>query len=84
VEDGRLHALCATGQRFLIGDQHPLVYAPGAHVPHLRAHRGLTASLARPVWYRLVEDATAVEGTLQVRSGGYCFVLDAEAGQAPA
>lgn len=82
--EGRLHAQCATGQRFLIGEQHPLAYAPGEHVPHLRAHRGLTASLARPVWYRLVESAAPVDGTLQVRSGAYRFALDADAGAAPA
>jgi len=72
----QLHARCASGQCFIVDAEHPLAYAAGEHVPHLCCDFGLTASLARPVWYRLVEEAQpAADGSLYVSSGTYRFRL---------
>lgn len=72
-----LRARCATGQQLCIGEAHPLAYSPGEQVPHLCCKHGLTASLARPVWYRLAEEVLqqAQHGQLQVVSGSYRFGL---------
>ena len=62
------------------GPDHPIAMrgseAIGVRVPYVLVRGGLEARLARPAYYRLVEDADVAEdGTLSIKSGGRRFVL---------
>ena len=65
------------------GPDHPIETrwseAAGARVPYVRVRGGLDARLARPAYYRLVDEAEQGEGgALFIESGGVRFDLAAE------
>lgn len=70
-----LVATCNHGPDVEIGAAHPLKASENSDVPWLQCNNGLTASLARSVWYRLVEGAEERDGQLILHSGGWEHVL---------
>lgn len=64
-----------------LGPDHPLVLRPGpggAVQPYVALDRGLSALIARPVWYRLAEIAApGPDGRVGIASGGAFFPLEA-------
>lgn len=70
------------GDQVTAGPDHPITMRrsdhAGARVPYVLVRGGLEARLARPAYYRLMEEADVAEdGTLSVTSGGERFVLGA-------
>ncbi|TCO72745.1 DUF1285 domain-containing protein [Chromatocurvus halotolerans] len=80
ASDGTLVASCNHGPDIVIGKDHPLCASAHSDVPWLVCHHGLSASLARSVWYRLVETAEESGANLVIRSGGLSYVLGPSAG----
>lgn len=87
-EQRRLALRLNTGEWVQIGDDHPLeLKMPpegGPEQPYLRLWRGLSAKLARPVYYQLAELADEVAGSSggrewQVQSAGQAFAVGREA-----
>lgn len=80
VERDGQHVLLArlnTGKQIPIDAQHPLFLEPAVDdVAAVELPHGLSALLSRAAWYRLVENAERVGGTLQVASAGQCFALE--------
>ena len=72
---GLLLATCRYGPDVPIGSEYPLQPAQDGDVPWLQCHHGLTASLARSVWYRLVDSAEVQDGQLVLRSGDWTYLL---------
>lgn len=75
MSNGTLVATCNHGPDIVIGEEHPLCASDHSDVPWLACNNGLSASLGRSVWYRLV-DAAEDSGThLVIRSGDWCYAL---------
>ena len=70
-----LIATCNHGPALSIGPEHPLKTSDDSDIPWLRCNHGLTAGLARSVWYHLVQSAETREGLLVVYSGQWAFSL---------
>ena len=68
-----------TGERVLLDAAHPLTVAIDSESdeprPYLQLDRGLSARVARPVFYRLVDAAHVDKNELQLISTGTKFVL---------
>ena len=67
-----------TGTTFPLCERYPLwveAAASGEPRPYLGLANGLTGLIVRPLFYELVERATAREGELQLRSSGRIFSL---------
>lgn len=73
--DGTLVATCNHGPDIVIGKDHPLCASQNSDVPWLVCNHGLSASLARSVWYRLVETAEKSGARLVIHSGDWSYVL---------
>ncbi len=73
--DGTLVATCNHGPDIVIGKDHPLCASENSDVPWLVCNHGLTAGLARSVWYRLVETAEKSGENLMIRSGEWSYLL---------
>lgn len=73
--DATLLASCNHGPGIVIGEEHPLRAANYGDVPWLACNNGLSASLARSVWYRLVDAAENNGNDLVLRSGSWRFAL---------
>lgn len=74
-DTGILVATCNHGPQIAIGPEHPLQPDSDSDVPWLQCNNGLTASLARSVWYRLVETAQEEDQVLIVQSGNWTYTL---------
>lgn len=74
-DGGVLVATCNHGPDISIGPEHPLRDSSDSDVPWLQCNNGLSASLARSVWYRLVDSAKERDGQLVVHSGDWVYVL---------
>ncbi|MEQ8514318.1 MAG: DUF1285 domain-containing protein [Chromatocurvus sp.] len=72
---GVLVATCNHGPDIAIGEEHPLCPSDDSDVPWLVCNNGLSAGLARNVWYRLVDAAEERDGTLVVLSGNWEYAL---------
>lgn len=73
--DGTLVATCNHGPDIVIGEQHPLCASTYGDVPWLACNNGLSASLARSVWYRLVDAAKESGSDLVIHSGDWRYRL---------
>lgn len=72
---GVLVASCNHGPSRIIGPEYPLKADGSSDVPWLQCAHGLTASLSRSVWYRLVDTAEERDGNLVLCSGDWEYRL---------
>lgn len=79
VEAGTLRFVTDVGDLIAAGPDHALIVETdplsGEPMPRLHVRGDLWARVVRPVFYELVEQATVLDDTWVVRSGGMAFAL---------
>lgn len=71
----KLVAQLNTEKRVIVDAEHPFIAEENSSVPTLGLDYGLSASIARPAWYRLAELALEINGAFCVFSGDYRYEL---------